>query len=108
MKTTKNVRVAILALALCEACWASEKIVTAGGTDFSHVQKMLDDGWTVKASHAVVAETTAYGNHRIENLLHVFTLASPPAETLAALERKRAAEAKAVFERKRAESRDRR
>lgn len=91
----------ILALSLCSACFAADKIVTATGADLSGVQKMLDVGWTVRASHAVITETTVHGNHSIQHILHVFTL-SPP-EDLAEQEAKLAAEKKAAFALRRAE-----
>jgi uncharacterized protein YcnI len=95
-------RLAVLALAICSACFASEKIVTATGTDFSNIQKMLDDGWTVKAQSSVVAKTyNMAGGHDTSELLHVFTLAAP--SDFAEREAKRAADAKAAFDRKRAE-----
>lgn len=100
-KSTTAFRLCVLALAICSAGLASEKIVTAMGNDMSPVQKMLDDGWTVKTSHAVALSTNLNGGYLRQDVMHVFVVA-PPAD-LAEREAKRQAEAKAAFDKRRAE-----
>lgn len=91
----------LFALAICSACAASdaEKIVAARGVDFSNVQKMLDEGWQVKAQSSVVLDTHGNGSHSPDGVLHVFTLTPPSPERQAENEVRR----KEEFERRREE-----
>lgn len=87
----------LLLIAMATSMVAAERIVTARGTDFSRVQKLLDSGWTVKAQSSTYDH---FGNVlSSEKMFHVFTLVSPPPE----VEAKIAAEKRAEFEKKRAE-----
>ncbi len=92
---TKLIAIALL-LSSPLSAFEPERIVTCKYEDFAPVQRMLENGWSVKAQSSAYS----YGGP----LLHVFTLTSPSdavkAELKAAADAARAAKA-AEFQAKR-------
>jgi hypothetical protein len=101
MKTTKNVRLAILALALCSASYGAEVervVAIRNNADLENVNHMLAAGWTVKHQTNAASGTGGLlgGSHREVAIL---TIVAPSPERIAQLQ----AAKKADFERRRAE-----
>jgi hypothetical protein len=78
-----------------------QRIVTAHGTDFSRVESLLKDGWTVAAqsSTPTSARTANYSATYSLEPIHVFTLNPPTLEVKRGIAEAKAAE----FAKRRAE-----